>query len=70
VIESLRRTEHVSAEAAGTLVAFLDTGALESRRYLALRRLRQLHASDHFERLPADLQQRIRDLVEVAPTKP
>ncbi len=55
--------KHVSPEAAGSLIAFLETGALRSRRHLVLSRLRSLRDSEEFPSLPEDLQQKIRDVV-------
>jgi hypothetical protein len=55
---------HVSAEAAGSLIAFLETGAIRSRRHVVMSRLRSLRDSEEFPSLPDDLQQRIRDVVD------
>jgi len=56
--------KHVSAEAAGSLIAFLETGALRSRRRVVISRLRSLRDSEEFPSLPDDLQQKIRDVVD------
>ena len=56
--------KHVSAEAAGSLIRFLETGALRSRRHIAVSRLRSLRDSEEFPSLPDDLQQKIRDVVD------
>ena len=53
----------VSAEAVGTLVAFLDTPGLDRRRYRILNRLRALSDSDEFASLPEDLRARVREIV-------
>jgi len=53
----------ISAEGAATLVAFLDTGAIDHRRYTIVNRLRRLHDSDQFATLPEDLRKRIREIV-------
>jgi len=55
---------HVSAEAAGSLIAFLETGAIRSRRHVVMSRLRSLRDSEEFPNLPDDLQQKIRDVVD------
>jgi len=55
---------HVSAEAAGSLIAFLETGAIRSRRHVVMSRLRSLRDSEEFPSLPDDLQQKIRDVVD------
>jgi hypothetical protein len=49
------------AEGVGMLIAFLDSGALDLRRYTVVSRLRRLHDSDGFATLPEDLRERIRD---------
>jgi hypothetical protein len=54
---------HVSPEAAGSLIAFLETGALQSRRHVVMSRLRSLRDGDDFPNLPEDLQQKIRDVI-------
>jgi hypothetical protein len=54
----------VSPEAAGTLIRFLETGALRSRRHAAMSRLRSLRDSEEFPSLPDDLQQKIREVVD------
>ena len=56
--------KHVSAEAAGSLIAFLETGALRSRRHVVMSRLRSLRDSEEFPSLPDDLQQKIRDVID------
>ena len=56
--------KHVSAEAAGSLIAFLETGAIRSRRHVVMSRLRSLRDSEEFPNLPDDLQQKIRDVVD------
>jgi hypothetical protein len=53
----------VSTEGVGTLVAFLDTGAFDRRRYRIVNRLRALRESDQFSALPEDLRDRIREIV-------
>lgn len=53
----------ISAEAVGTLVAFLDTNAFERRRYSVVRRLQAIHDSEQFATLPEDLRARIRAIV-------
>jgi len=55
---------HVSAEAAGSLIAFLENGAIRSRRHVVMSRLRSLRDSEEFPSLPDDLQQKIRDVVD------
>ena len=52
-----------SAEAVGTLVAFLDTSGLDRRRFRILNRLRALRDSDEFASLPEDLRDRVREIV-------
>jgi hypothetical protein len=52
-----------SAEQAATLVWFLDTRAVDSRRYTVVNRLRRLHDSDEFATLPEDLRERIREII-------
>jgi hypothetical protein len=54
----------VSPEAAGSLVAFLETGALRSRRLTVISRLRVLRDSEEFASLPDDLRDKIRELLE------
>ena len=56
----------VSPEAAGSLIAFLETGALQSRRHPVIARLRKLRDGDEFESLPEDLRQKIREVVEAS----
>jgi hypothetical protein len=58
-----RTRQPVSPEGVATLIAFLDTGAFDRRRYTILSRLRALHDSDQFAALPDDLRQRIREIV-------
>lgn len=53
----------ISAQGVGALLSFLDTPAIESRRYFVVRRLRQLRDSDEFASLPEDLQVRVREIV-------
>jgi hypothetical protein len=53
----------ISTEAVGALVAFLDTPGLDRRRYSAASRLRRIHDSDQFARLPEDLRERIREIL-------
>jgi hypothetical protein len=55
--------DHVSPEAAGALIRFLESGALQSRRHTVLWRLRNLRDSEDFPSLPEDLQQKIREVV-------
>ena len=57
-----RRAPSISPESVGLLVAFLDSNRLEHRRQYALRRLRELRASENFASLPEDLRQRIREI--------
>jgi hypothetical protein len=64
MVPEVQQRRPVTAEAAGTLVAFLETGALEARSYLAVRRLRELQQSEDFRSLPQDLQDRIRAVVD------
>jgi len=62
--EEVATTERpISAEAVGTLVAFLDTAGLDRRRYWVVNRLRVLRDSDEFGSLPEDLRERIREIV-------
>ena len=56
----------VSAEAVGALVAFLDSRGVDRRRYRILSRLRALHDSDDFAKLPDDLRERVREIVDEA----
>lgn len=59
-----RSLRPISESAVGNLVRFIDSGMLNSRRALAVRRLRELAArEDEFSRLPDDLRQRIREIV-------
>ena len=55
--------EPISAEAVGTLVAFLDMNGFERRRRTIVRRLRALRDSEQFATLPDDLRERIREIV-------
>lgn len=55
-----------SAEAAGTLVWFLDTGNLDRRRYAIVNRLQRLHDRGELESLPEDLRARIREILAEA----
>jgi hypothetical protein len=50
------------AEGVGMLIALLDTGALDRRRYTVVNRLRQLQHTDDFASLPEDLRERIREI--------
>jgi hypothetical protein len=50
------------AEGVGMLIALLDTGALDRRRYTAVNRLRQLQHTDDFASLPEELRERIREI--------
>jgi hypothetical protein len=52
-----------SVEGAATLVWILDSGAVDSRRYTVVNRLRRLKDSDEFATLPEDLRQRIREIL-------
>jgi hypothetical protein len=54
------------AEGVGMLIALLDTGALDRRRYTAVNRLRQLQHTDDFASLPEDLRDRIREITDDA----
>jgi hypothetical protein len=64
MVPEVQQRRPVTAEAAGTLVAFLETGALEARSYLAVRRLRELQQTQDFAALPQDLQDRIRAVID------
>ena len=61
--ERERTDQPISTESAERLVALLDTGAIDRRRYTMVNRLRRLHDSDHFATLPEDLRRRIREIV-------
>ena len=50
------------AEGVGMLIALLDTGALDRRRYTVVNRLRRLQDTDDFASLPEDLRERIREI--------
>ena len=50
------------AEGVGMLIALLDTGALDRRRYTVVNRLRRLQHTDDFASLPEDLRERIREI--------
>jgi hypothetical protein len=50
------------------LLALLDSGALDHRRYMIVNRLRRLHdTDDDFASLPEDLRERIREVIADAP---
>jgi hypothetical protein len=53
----------ISAEAVGTLVAFLETTGLDRRRYSVATRLRGIRDSDQFATLPEDLRERVREVL-------
>ena len=53
-----------SAEAVGTLVAFVQMNGFEERRRTVLRRLERIRDSDGFGSLPDDLRERVREIVE------
>lgn len=53
----------ISAEAVGTLVAYLETNGFERRRFSVVRRLRAIRDSKQFATLPDDLRERIRQIV-------
>ena len=55
-----------AAEGAATLVWFLETGAVDSRRYVMVNRLRRLRDGDEFATLPEDLRARIRAVIAEA----
>lgn len=55
------------AEGVGMLIALLDAGALDHRRYAIVNRLRRLHDSDEFATLPEDLRERIREIIADTP---
>ena len=50
------------AEGVGMLIALLDTGAIDRRRYTVVNRLRHLQDTDDFASLPEDLRERIREI--------
>ena len=52
-----------AADGAATLVWFLETGAVDSRRYVIVNRLRRLRDGDEFATLPEDLRARIREII-------
>jgi hypothetical protein len=52
------------AESVGMLMALLDAGALDNRRYTIVNRLRRLHDSEDFASLPEDLRERIQQIVD------
>ena len=52
------------AESVGMLMALLDAGALDRRRYTIVNRLRRLHDSEDFASLPEDLRERIQELID------
>lgn len=52
------------AESVGMLMALLDSGALDHRRYTIVNRLRRLRDSEDFASLPDDLRERIRVLID------
>jgi hypothetical protein len=64
--ERVESTRPISAEAVGTLVAFYDTHGFKQRRYTIVHRLRALRDSDAFATLPADLRERVREIVDQA----
>ena len=68
--EHLHRRAPSSPASVGLLVAFLDSNRLEQRRHYALRRLRELQASESFASLPDDLQQRIHEILDDAQSQP
>ena len=51
------------AESVGMLMALLDAGALDNRRYTIVNRLRRLHDSEDFAALPEDLRERIQEII-------
>jgi hypothetical protein len=55
--------ERISAEAIGTLVAFLDTDGFSRRRGSVVRRLQAIRDSDRFATLPEDLRERLQEIV-------
>ena len=57
-----------TAEAVGTLLALLDSGGIDRRRYRIVNRLCTLRDSDDFTALPQDLRDRVREIV--ADTEP
>lgn len=54
-------------EGLGMVIALLDAGDLEHRRYAIVSRLRRLHDSDEFASLPEDLRERIREIIADSP---
>jgi hypothetical protein len=59
-----KRTDtSVSAEAVETLVWLLDTNGVDRRRYAVVNRLRAMRDSDEFATLPADLRERVREII-------
>jgi hypothetical protein len=63
VTERARPDRPITAEAVGTLVAFLDSGGVDRRRYPIVNRLRALQESEQFATLPEDLRNRVREIV-------
>lgn len=51
------------AEGVGMLIALLDSGTLDRRRYMVVDRLRRLQQTDDFASLPEDLRERIREII-------
>lgn len=51
------------AEGVGMLIALLDAGTLDRRRYMVVQRLRELQRTEDFASLPEDLRERIREIV-------
>jgi hypothetical protein len=45
------------------LIALLDAGTLDNRRYSVINRLRQVQHTDDFASLPEDLRERIREIL-------
>jgi hypothetical protein len=54
------------AEGVGMLIALLDSGAIDRRRYTVVNRLRRLQDTDDFASLPEDLRERIREITAEA----
>jgi hypothetical protein len=50
------------AEGVGMLIALLDSGAIDRRRYTVVNRLRRLQDTDDFASLPEDLRERVREI--------
>jgi hypothetical protein len=48
----------------GMLISLLDSGAIDHRRYLIVKRLRQLRDSEDFTSLPEDLRERIQQIID------